>query len=234
MGRAGRGDRDREQRADAYAERADVALWRGRGESGGDQAGAGARDQDARSLHADRHARAALRRRDQIARAGGVRNRYPLARHGLCGDETIADLWREAERLLVRRDPQHAGRDRRGADGEHRIGERRCRGCRQLVARQGRAGQAAGRVGAGSERRPGHVRSDRSLSREGQSDGTGRPIDEGDADAVFRRASEDRRSRICAAAPGARADGAAQLHGAGDRPIAPNCGSARRRPMPRC
>jgi isoquinoline 1-oxidoreductase beta subunit len=41
------------------------------------------------------------------------------------GDEAIADLWRLAEELIVRRDPEHAGRDRRGADGEYRTRKRR-------------------------------------------------------------------------------------------------------------
>jgi len=84
----------------------------------------------------DRHPREALRCRGEVARPSRLRHRYAPIWDGLRGDETIAHLWRLAQELRLRIDPEPARRHRRGADGRHRLGQRHRGRRRHMVARQ--------------------------------------------------------------------------------------------------
>ena len=94
--------------------------------------------QGSEGLENHRQGREAARHRRQSRRQGDLRHRHPTARHALRRHQGLPGEWRKSKKLRCRQDHRQQGCQK------SREGRRLCRrgDCRQLVARQDRAGQS--------------------------------------------------------------------------------------------
>ena len=136
-----------EQRAHAYAEWPDIALWRGRGGCGETPRADRGETEDAGAVDDHRQARETARHVGQAVRQAGVRHRRATARHAERRDRAMPGLRRQAEVVRRRQDQSDARRAARGRSW------RQCgrRGGGQMVPGEDRARRAADRLGRRTE-----------------------------------------------------------------------------------